>query len=69
MSKPMQFETRGYSTRNVLKVWPIVGVSSGHIRDGIVLEHDDGGCWVLSFADLEKIYLAAKASIPTHGGK
>ena len=56
----MTFHTAGYSHLDVLKVWPNPEAQCGTITDGLALQHDDGGAWVLSFADLEKIYLRAK---------
>lgn len=32
----------------------------GNIDDGVAFEIGNGGCWVVSFDDLEKLYLAAK---------
>jgi hypothetical protein len=65
----MVFLTAGYSIcerlnvyprRKVLKVNPQTGAKCGIIEDGVVFEHDNDGKWVLSFSDLEKIYLRAK---------
>lgn len=59
MSEILQFRIRGYSERNTLKVWPGIS-SSAEIEDGVAMEHDDDGLFVLAFSDLEKIYVAAK---------
>jgi hypothetical protein len=33
----------------------------GKITDGVSFSHGNEGCWVVDFADLERIYLANKA--------
>jgi hypothetical protein len=57
------FRTEGYSLTDEMRVRQLkvseTG-SSGTIRDGVAFEHDNDGWWVLSFKDLESIYLAAK---------
>jgi hypothetical protein len=68
LGEVMNFRTAGYSHMESLKVWPHSRVSvnpqpgtkCGSIEDGVVFQHDQEGAWVLSFADLEKIYLRAK---------
>ena len=56
----MEFKVAGYSERERLRVWPTPFSQCGNIKDGILLAHDDDGPWVLSFGDLERIYLRAK---------
>ena len=63
MSDKLEFKTAGYSDDERLFVWPSATAECGHINDGIIFSHGDDSCWILSFADLEKIYLAAKESI------
>lgn len=64
-----RFRTAGYSDNEVLRVdvkprqlsVDVGPASCGVISDGIMFRHDQEGEWVLDFADLEKIYLAAKS--------
>lgn len=62
------YKTEGYNRQDELRVE--VGVSSsGNIRDGVAFQHvGEGGLWVISFSDLEKIYLKAKAERGSQGG-
>jgi hypothetical protein len=62
----MKFKTAGYSVTNNLHFSP--GPSHcGRVKDGVVLEHDNEGGWLLAFKDLEKMYLAAKAARSSRG--
>jgi hypothetical protein len=56
----MTFRTAGYSVKEVLRVNPQPDAKCGRIEDGVAFRHDREGGWVLSFKDLESIYLRAK---------
>jgi hypothetical protein len=59
MSDILVIQTAGYSEPDELSFWP--GPSKcGEITDGVTLSHAGEGGWVISFADLERMYLAAK---------
>lgn len=54
----MKFKTAGYSVTNNLTFSP--GPSRcGPIQDGVILEHDKEGVWLIAFKDLERMYLSA----------
>lgn len=61
MSKRLTFKTAGYSATNILR-FDARPSSCGKITDGVTLAHDDRGCWLIDFKDLEKMYEAAKAA-------
>ncbi len=51
-------ETAGHPQER-LRIEP--GISRcGDITDGVSFEHGNQGCWLISFAALEQIYLEAK---------
>jgi len=57
----MKIKVQGYSGKNILRVF-VEPTMCGTIADGIALHHGDDAGWVISFKDLERIYLAAKKS-------
>lgn len=59
MSNRVLFSTQGYSDMDNL--WFRPGpCRCGNITDGVALAHDQRGDWIVSFADLERMYLLAK---------
>ena len=72
MIKHLILETQGYSDDDKLTVNPGI-CRCGNIKDGVGFVHDDGGGWVLSFTDLQRIYIAAlrtrKVKKPSAGGQ
>lgn len=57
----LTFKTAGYSMQGALHFSP-GPTTCGEITDGVVLEHDNEGGWVLDFKDLKAMYEAAAAS-------
>ena len=67
MSK-LTVKSAGYSIQGDLHFHP--GPSTcGDITDGVVFEHDNEGGWLISFASLEALYLAAKAAREPQNGE
>jgi L-ascorbate metabolism protein UlaG (beta-lactamase superfamily) len=71
MSKPLTAHCFGHTDGDTLTVSPgpcsIGRAEDGPAHgtdDGVALEHGRAGAWVISFADLERIYFAAKAARP-----
>jgi hypothetical protein len=54
----LTIDVAGHTEPN-LKVW--LRSRCGKIKDGVAFAHGKEGGWVIGFADLERIYLAAKA--------
>lgn len=57
--KKLVFKSAGYSDEGKLSFWP-GPTTCGEITDGVILEHDRDGGWVVAFSDLEAMYEAAK---------
>ena len=55
-----EFKSAGFGGNEELTFSPEV-MSCGHIRDGVIFEHNDDGPWIMSFLDLETAYMMAKA--------
>lgn len=64
-------KTAGYGGDNDLHC-DSLNSECGAITDGIVLSHNNEGCWVIAFNDLERLYVEARDArsvTPTDSGK
>lgn len=58
MSDKLEFEVAGHP-EEILRFNP-GPTECGNITDGVAFYHGNRGAWIVSFADLERMYLAAK---------